>query len=66
MSFKYLGSCSSTDGMPQQGVKVRVEEGLEIISGMKMIFHVRSVIQDVMSALYERKVVRTVIYAAKT
>ena len=36
-SFKYLGSYSSTDGAPQNDVKMRMGKGLKAVHAMKTI-----------------------------
>ena len=60
--FEYLGSSFSKDGGPQEGVKLRVDEGLKTFRAMKIVLKVR---MDVKRELHERVSVLTVICGAK-
>ena len=58
-SFKYLESCFSKVGGPQDQVKMRVGEGLKALDAMKKTFNMRSVSLGVERKLYERVVAET-------
>ena len=65
-SFKYLGSCFSSEGGVTEDVNMRVGEGLRTFGAMKKMWNSRSVSMNVKRELYERIVVPTVMYGSET
>ena len=64
-SFKYLGSCFSSDGGVKEDVSMRVGEGTRTFGAMKRMWSGRSVTLRVKRELYERIVVPTVMYGSE-
>ena len=64
-SFKYLGSCFSSDGGVKEDVSMRVGEGMRTFGAMKRLWNVRSVNVRAKRELYERVVVPTVMYGSE-
>ena len=65
-SFKYLGSCFSSDGGVKEDVSMRVGEGMRTFGAMKRMWSGRSVTVRVKRELYERVVVPTVMYGSES
>ena len=65
-SFKYLGSCFSSDGGVKDDVSMRVSEGMKTFGAMKRVWSERSVNVRVKRELYERIVVPTVMYGSES
>ena len=65
-SFKYLGSCFSSDGGVKEDVSMRVGEGMRTFGAMKRMWSGRSVSLRVKRELYERIVVPTVMYGSES
>ena len=65
-SFKYLGSCFSSDGGVKEDVSMRVGEGMKTFGAMKRVWSARSVTLNVKRELYERIVVPTVMYGSES
>ena len=65
-SFKYLGSCFSSDGGVKEDVSMRVGEGMKTFGAMKRMWSGRSVTVSVKRELYERIVVPTVMYGSES
>ena len=65
-SFKYLGSCFSSDGGVKEDVSMRIGEGRKTFGAMKSMWSCRSVSLNVKKELYERIVVPTVMYGSET
>ena len=65
-SFKYLGSCFSSDGGVKEDVSMRVGEGMRTFGAMKRMWNGRSVSLRVKRELYERIVVPTVMYGSES
>ena len=65
-SFKYLGSCFSSDGGVKEDVSMRVGEGMKTFGAMKNMWKSRSLNVEVKRELYERIVVPTVMYGSET
>ena len=65
-SFKYLGSCFSSDGGVKEDVSMRVGEGLRTFGAMKRMWSSRSVTVSVKRELYERVVVPTIMYGSES
>ena len=60
-SFKYLGSCFSSEGGVKGDVSMRVGEGMRTFGTMKRVWGVRSVNLGVKRELYKKIVVPTVM-----
>ena len=65
-SFKYLGSCFSSDGGVKEDVSMRVGEGMRAFGAMKRVWSGRSVNVRVKRELYERVVVPTIMYGSES
>ena len=65
-SFKYLGSCFSSDGGVKEDVSMRVGEGMKTFGAMKRMWKSRSLNVEVKRELYERIVVPTVMYGSES
>ena len=65
-SFKYLGSCFSSDGGLKEDVSRRVGEGMKTFGAMKRMWSGRSVTVRVKRELYERIVLLTVMYGSES
>merc|ERR1712121_55348 len=65
-SFKYLGSCFSSDGGVKGDVCMRIQEGVKAFGAMKKVWNERNVTLGVKRELYERIVVPTVMYGSET
>ena len=65
-SFKYLGSCFSSDGGVKGDVCMRIQEGVKAFDAMKKVWNERNVTLEVKRELYERIVVPTVMYGSET
>ena len=65
-SFKYLGSCFSSEGGVKGDVSMRVGEGMRTFGAMKRVWGGRSVTLGVKKELYERIVVPTVMYGSES
>ena len=65
-SFKYLGSCFSSDGRVKGDVSMRVHEGVKAFGAMARVWNERSVSIGVKRDLYERIVVPTVMYGSES
>merc|ERR1712002_202066 len=65
-SFKYLGSCFSSDGGVKDDVSMRVSEGMKTFGAMRRVWSERSVNVRVKRELYERIVVPTVMYGSES
>lgn len=65
-SFKYLGSCFSSDGGVKGDVCMRIQEGVKAFGAMKKVWNERNVTLEVKRELYERIVVPTVMYGSET
>ena len=65
-SFKYLGSCFSSDGGVKEDVSMRLGEGMRAFGAMKRVWSGRSVTVRVKRELYERVVVPTVMYGSES
>ena len=65
-SFKYLGSCFSSDGGVKEDVSMRVGEGMKTFGAMKRMWSGRSVTVRVKRELYERIVGPTIIYGSES
>merc|ERR1711895_362877 len=65
-SFKYLGSCFSSDGGVKEDVSMRVGGGMRAFGAMKRVWSGRSVNVRVKRELYERVVVSTIMYGSES
>ena len=64
-SFKYLGSCFSSEGGVKGDVSMRMGEGIRTFGAMKKVWG-GSVTLGVNRELYERIVAPTVMYGAES
>ena len=65
-SFKYLGSCFSSEEGVKGDVSMRVGEGMRIFGSMKRVWGGRSVTLGVKRQLYEKIVTLIVMYGSES